>query len=56
MEKKDIVEMEEKDLRRVESNRESLKGKWFKNSSRRGLIEYLDLYCKEKQKFIDKIK
>jgi len=50
------VEDETSDIERLESNLQDMKKKWFKSSSIKREIEFLEFYIKEKKNLLNKIK
>ena len=53
---KEYIENEEYELEKLEEKLSNLKKKWFKTSSKKQEIEFLEFYIKEKQKLIDEMK
>ncbi len=50
------IEDEEYSLKQTKDEIEDLKGKWIKTPSTLRLIEFLEFYVKEKEKFIQTLK
>jgi len=52
MDEREIIKEEEWQLERIEAELKKIRGKWIKMPSTSKFIEFLEQYCKEKEKFI----